>query len=100
MNCKRTYFKAIQTELDYKDKRSVLRWCRINGIQTYRDLGTKRYYVLTEQYESILNKIVPQHFIENLKIPPKGTKVIKLMNAKGHHESEFLARLHKIKDKI
>lgn len=73
----RLYIKELQIKLQYKDKRSVKRWCRNNGVRILSDCGSNRKYVLKNEYENALNKIYdlqstsPENNIE--KYIPIGT---------------------------
>jgi hypothetical protein len=53
----RIYISEIQTMLHYKDRRSVRRWCRNNGIRILCDIGSNRQYVLKEEFEIAKNKV-------------------------------------------
>jgi len=52
----RLYLKDIQDELHYKDRRSVRRWCRNNGVLILSDIGSNKQYVLKEEFEKAKNK--------------------------------------------
>jgi len=47
----RIYISDIQSELHYKDRRSVRRWCRNNDVRVLSDIGSNRQYVLKDEYE-------------------------------------------------
>jgi len=53
----RIHISEIQGMLHYKDRRSVRRWCRNNGIRILCDIGSNRQYVLKEEFEIAKNKI-------------------------------------------
>ena len=53
----RFYTKELQIKLQYKDRRSVRRWCRNNGVRILSDLGSNRQFVLKDEFENALNKI-------------------------------------------
>ncbi|NVN95994.1 MAG: hypothetical protein HXX18_12000 [Bacteroidetes bacterium] len=73
----RLYIKELQIKLQYKDRRSVRRWCRNNGVRILSDLGSNRQFVLKDEFENSLNKIYSLNPIsaENNKEEyiPKGT---------------------------
>jgi len=53
----RIYISELQKMLHYKDRRSVRKWCRNNGIKVYCDFGSNRQYVLKEEFETAKIKI-------------------------------------------
>ena len=73
----RLYIKEVQIMLQYKDRRSVRRWCSNNGVRILSDYGSNRQFVLKDEFENSLNKIYSLHPIsaENNKEEyiPKGT---------------------------
>jgi hypothetical protein len=48
----RLYIKDVAKELDLKDNRSAYRWCKNNGVGILSDIGSKRKYVIKEEFES------------------------------------------------
>jgi hypothetical protein len=52
----RLYIKDLQKELPYKDRRTVLRWCRNNGVGVFSDVGSNWSYVLKEEFEAVKMK--------------------------------------------
>ena len=106
--------------LNYKDVRSVLRWCEKKGVEVFSEEGSHKKYIIRLQFEyARLNK-----FIESLKLKFKDNwidvfkkytsmnvtdvieieemeKVIPAKNVlsykpKGKHEMNFLSKLQKI----
>ncbi len=51
----RIYISEIQTDLQYTDRRSVLKWCRNMEVKIFTDKGCKRQYAIKDEYESIKN---------------------------------------------
>jgi len=56
MNTGRIYLKEIMTALDYRDLRSVKKWCDINHVRILCDAGCKWRYVLMEEFEKALTR--------------------------------------------
>jgi len=52
----RLYIKEIQQELQYRDRRSVRRWCRNNGVRILCDIGSNRWFVLKDEFEIAKSK--------------------------------------------
>ena len=48
----RVYTTDLQNELRYKDRRSVQRWCKNNGVRLLSDIGCRKQYVLLNEYEN------------------------------------------------
>lgn len=53
----RIEISEIQMMLHYKDRRSVRRWCRNNGVRILCDIGSNKQYVLTEELDVVICKI-------------------------------------------
>lgn len=51
----RIYISEIQTDLEYNDRRSVLRWCRNMGVKIFTDKGCRIQYAIKDEYEMIKN---------------------------------------------
>lgn len=47
----RIYIPEVQSELQYKDRRSVRRWCCNNLVRVLSDTGSNKYYVMKGEYE-------------------------------------------------
>lgn len=47
----RLYMQDIQKELQYRDRRSVHRWCQNNNVRILCDVGTNKQFVLGEEFE-------------------------------------------------
>jgi hypothetical protein len=52
----RLYIQDIQKELQYRDRRSVRRWCCNNGIRLLSDFGSNKQFVLRDEFEKAKNK--------------------------------------------
>lgn len=97
----RLYIKEIQQELQYRDRRSVRRWCRNNGVKIFCDIGSNRCFVLKEEFEMAKSKnYLIQQDCDNsiMNIISNSRKLIteKAMGymPKGKYEMKFLNFLH------
>lgn len=52
----RVYISEIQHDLQYKDRRSVRRWCSNNNVNIISDQGSNKQFVLREEYELAKSK--------------------------------------------
>ena|ERR1035437_3774951 len=52
----RIYIKDIQKKLQYRDRRSVRRWCRNNNVRILSDTGSNRRFVLRDEFEKSMSK--------------------------------------------
>lgn len=52
----RLYIKDIQKVLQYRDRRSVRKWCRNNHVRILSDTGSNRRFVLRDEFEKSMNK--------------------------------------------
>ena len=48
----RVYISTLQTDLHYKDRRSVRRWCHNNNVRILTDIGSNKQFVLKVEYEN------------------------------------------------
>jgi hypothetical protein len=83
----RLYIKELQVLLQYKDIRSIKRWCRNNGVRILSDYGTYKQFVLKNEFENIYNNC--QSTLPNKKIKDINKDYLPL----GEKESEFLSML-------
>ncbi|MFI5220003.1 MAG: hypothetical protein ACHQNT_10995 [Bacteroidia bacterium] len=110
----RLYISEIQVRLQYKRRRSVIRWCNKNGVRIFTDTGCKKPYVLKEEFEAAVNK-EPKKYIKekygtdkvsdvfhaysnvfseyNTALNEKHKIQLKSYKSKGKIEKEFLAHL-------
>jgi hypothetical protein len=79
----RLYLRELQIILQYKDRRSVKKWCNHNKVRIYSDKGTNRYFVSRSEFEIIFNRFF-------IPITNKNTKVT---NNKENLETSFLSIL-------
>lgn len=56
MILERIYLTEIQPILGYADKRSVKRWCHNNDVRILKDKGTKKPFVLREEFYQAIKK--------------------------------------------
>lgn len=47
----RLYIKEMLHDLNYKDKRSIKRWCLNQNVRLIKDKGTNKLYVIKDEYE-------------------------------------------------
>jgi len=52
----RINLKEAAMQIGYKDLRSFNRWCQINGVGIISDYGSKKRYVLKDEFESAKSK--------------------------------------------
>ncbi len=83
----RLYIKELQALLQYKDKRSVKRWCHNNGVRILTDHGTYRQFVLKSDFENVFNNSQSTH--PNIRIK----NIINDYLPLGEKESDFLSIL-------
>ena len=83
----RIYISEIQTDLEYNDRRSVIKWCRNMGVKIFTDKGCKRQYAINDEYESIKN----YQMIEYLKqkygtdnLPNELNRILEVINPKNN----------------
>jgi hypothetical protein len=111
--------KEISKVLEYKDRRSVLRWCRKNDVKIFSLQDCKREYVLKEEFDKAyfkdaiiyakekygsenLSGIIQSsmNLYSELRETLEGKKKNNFLNKKytpiGEHEISFLGRLTKI----
>jgi hypothetical protein len=48
----RIYISEIQSELPYKTRRTVRKWCRNNHVRILSDIGSNKQYALRAEYEN------------------------------------------------
>ena len=83
----RLYIKELQVLLQYKDRRSVKRWCHNNGVRILSDYGTYRQFVFRNEFENIYNN---SHSTQsNIRIKNINYEYLPL----GEKESDFLSML-------
>jgi hypothetical protein len=99
----RLYIKKIQEELQYRDRRSVRRWCRNNNVRILSDAGSNRLFVLRDEFEKaksqsyhVCQRILSTsiNFLSQNSIC-KAAKV-KVYRPQGAMETKFLSILQKI----
>ena len=94
----RIYISEIQSELPYKDRRTVRRWCFNNHVRILSDVGSNRQFALRIEYENAKCKNYHLHlesinstttyFSNNSKI-----EKVNEYRALGRNEENFLNRL-------
>lgn len=48
----RIYIPEIQSELPYKTRRTVRKWCRNNHVRILSDVGSNKQFALRVEYEN------------------------------------------------
>ena len=103
----RTYLRDVKQQLQYKDTRSVLRWCKNNKVGIFSDYGTNKKYVLNFEFINALTIQSEKYCSEKYgsdklpKLIPLSIKTIPLKEKQktitylpqGHHEKTFLTSL-------
>jgi hypothetical protein len=107
MLIERTYIADIKHQLQYKDTRSVLRWCGNHNVAIFSDYGTRKKYVLRIEFTNALTiqsdkycsdmygsdklpKLLPIS-INTVPLKEKQNSITYL--PKGQHEKSFLTSL-------
>lgn len=52
----RMYLHDIQRLLNYKDYRSVRKWCRNNHVRVLSDTGSNRRFIFADELEKSMNR--------------------------------------------
>ena len=108
----RLYIKDIQKVLPFRDRRTLKKWCRNNGVEIFCDRGSNRLFVIKAEFELAKNN---KEIIKYLKNKYDETILSKILNAdnnflfknnntekvseykpQGEHEKNFLNRLQNL----
>ena len=55
----RLYIQEIQKELPFRDRRTLKKWCRNNGVGIFTDLGSNRLFVIKAEFEAAkMNQVI------------------------------------------
>ena len=88
--------KEICTELKYKDRRSVCRWCRNHNVKVISFSGSNRKVVLRDEFEKAISNILNRQmlFVQPIYhgFSESGCKYI----PQGNIESRFLSILQNL----
>ena len=79
----RLYLRELQIILQYKDRRSVKKWCNFNQLKIFVDKGTKRYFVSRIDFEAVYSRF----------FAPVINKNTKVSNNKENLETSFMSIL-------
>ena len=88
--------------LHYKDRRSVRRWCRNNGIRILCDLGSNRHYILKVELENVKSRLYnkQQNYDNSIipEFPDQKTSADTICESEqiGLYERDFLKLLQNI----
>lgn len=85
----RLYIQEIQKELQYRDRRSVRRWCRNNNVRLFSDVGSNKQYVLKDEFEIAKNRNSSMNFFSQKK--NKNTEKVMEYKPQGEYEKAFLS---------
>lgn len=86
--------KEIQNELQYKDRRSIIRWCQYNNVQIISYVGTYKKFVIKEEFEREKYQSCHKHSKNNnstMCVPSKKSKKMMDYRPQGEYEKEFLS---------
>ena len=90
----RIYIQEIQNELQYKDRRSVIRWCKNNNVQIFSYTGSYKKFVLKDEFEKALFKHYHKHSVNinsAMNIYSKNRNQTVKYIPQGEYEKEFLS---------
>lgn len=121
----RIYSSEARKQLGFRDQRSFVRWCIRNNVGVLCDPGSNKRYVLRNEFEHAKNREAVGYLISKHgkhELPniisaqmklwaeiKSATKIesgisnsapVSVYKPSAHHESEFLARLRKIKHEL
>ena len=94
----RLYIQDIQKVLQYRDRRSVRRWCSNNNVRILSDVGTNKQFVLKEEFEKAISKnYYSNKDVKNSSInvfeqnSNNNTDKAKIYRPQGEYEKQFLS---------
>ena len=110
------YIQDAKKQLNYKDRRSFIKWCDKNGVGVLSDIGSRKQYVIEEEFEAAKSKPALQYIKQKYGIDQLSDVFNACLNfnteyqmafeqkqkknfqkenylPKGDHEKSFLARL-------
>ena len=98
MTEERLYMQDIQKELQYRDRRSVHRWCRNNDVRILSDAGSNKQFVLRYEFEKAKTKnyfVRPGVINSSMKFlsqnRTKRNDTVGKYNVKGEYEKKSLS---------
>ncbi len=98
MTTGRLYIEEIQLILPYPDRRSIRNWCKKNQVRILSDIGTKKRFVLIEEFENVIeqnnrgalpDKLSAKSFIKEKK--KKITALTRKYKPQGENEKKILS---------
>jgi len=107
----RLYIKEIQKELPFRDRRTLKKWCRNNGVGIFSDIGSNRLFVLRAEFEAAKMKQPLKYIKEKYgedKLPDTFHSLFNFFNEnnntgnvirykpQGEHEIKFLSDLQSL----
>lgn len=87
---KRMYIDDIKKELPFRDRRTLKKWCRNNGIGIFSDIGSNRLYVLKVEFELAKNN---KEIVKYLKDKYGEERLLKIINDDEIYFEECLKTL-------
>ena len=89
----RLYVKEMYDELQYKDRRSILKWCSNNQVGVFSDVGSNKLYVIKEEFETAKmkqanNYLRKKYGSEKMEELPSSKNMIFEMNEEVNYDSE------------
>jgi len=96
MTTERLYIEEIQTVLPYRDPRSVKRWCDKNHVRILSDRGTKKRFVLKEEFEKEIERnnrgeSSGNHSAVRVMKKKKNTDLARNYKPQGENENKILS---------
>ena len=99
----RLYIKEMKQELQYRDRRSIHRWCCNNDVRILCDIGSNRRFVLKAEFENAksknykMNLLNSNSSIQTLVVNRiKKIKEVNEYKPQGEIESNFLSILQNL----
>jgi len=90
----RIYIQEMQKELQYKDRRSVRRWCFNNDVRILSDNGSNKQYTLKDEFESAISKHYKKRSENNksaIIINTKNRNKMVEYTPQGEYDKQFLS---------
>jgi len=78
----RLYIKDIQKLLPFRDRRTLKKWCRNNGVGIFSDKGSNRLFVIKAEFELAKNN---NEIIKYLRNKYNDAVLSKILNADNNN---------------
>ncbi len=89
----RIYISQAKQLLNFKDNRSLKRWCFLNGIKVLCDKGSNKKYLLLSDFEECANKEIMEYQNNRKVFVTKKHSSSPNYKPSGNHEKNFLSIL-------